>query len=161
MGQSPRSMGFSRQEYWSGLPFPPSGIFLPQGSNLCPLHLFQWQTDSLPLSHMGSPKVTDQGPERPGGWATGGGHGGGGAVRSRGGTCMAHTPAPPQDTEDHSASPATRQILCAHAAAAKFQTKGHQRSFCKGPDKHLEPFSHTHILLHILLLIIIIIFTTL
>ena len=23
--QTPRSMGFSRQEYWSGLPFPPSG----------------------------------------------------------------------------------------------------------------------------------------
>ena len=23
--QAPRSMGFSRQEYWSGLPFPPPG----------------------------------------------------------------------------------------------------------------------------------------
>ena len=23
--QSPQSMGFSRQEYWSGLPFPPPG----------------------------------------------------------------------------------------------------------------------------------------
>ena len=23
--QAPPSMGFSRQEYWSGLPFPPSG----------------------------------------------------------------------------------------------------------------------------------------
>ena len=29
------------------------GIFLDQGSNLCPLH---WQVDSLPLSHQGSPK---------------------------------------------------------------------------------------------------------
>ena len=27
------SMGFSRQEYWSGLPFPVQGIFLTQGSN--------------------------------------------------------------------------------------------------------------------------------
>ena len=27
------SMGFSRQEYWSGLPFPPLGIFLTQGLN--------------------------------------------------------------------------------------------------------------------------------
>ena len=27
------SMGFSRQEYWSGLPFPPPGVFPPQGSN--------------------------------------------------------------------------------------------------------------------------------
>ena len=32
--QAPPSMGFSRQEYWSGLPFPPPGIFLTQGSNL-------------------------------------------------------------------------------------------------------------------------------
>ena len=28
------------------------GIFLGEGSNLCLLH---WQTDSLPLSHQGSP----------------------------------------------------------------------------------------------------------
>ena len=26
--QAPLSMRFSRQEYWSGLPFPPPGIFL-------------------------------------------------------------------------------------------------------------------------------------
>ena len=25
--QAPLSLGFSRQEYWSGLPFPPMGIF--------------------------------------------------------------------------------------------------------------------------------------
>ena len=31
--QAPPSMGFSRQEYWSGLPFPSLGIFLTQGSN--------------------------------------------------------------------------------------------------------------------------------
>ena len=31
--QAPLSMGFSRQEYWSGLPLPP-GIFPTQGSNL-------------------------------------------------------------------------------------------------------------------------------
>ena len=32
--QAPLSMGFSRQEYWSGLPCPPlQGIFLTQGSN--------------------------------------------------------------------------------------------------------------------------------
>ena len=28
------------------------GVFLDQGSNLCPL---QWQADSLPLDHQGSP----------------------------------------------------------------------------------------------------------
>ena len=30
---APLSMGFSRQEYWSGLPFPPPGDLLTQGSN--------------------------------------------------------------------------------------------------------------------------------
>ena len=32
--QTPPSMGFSRQEYWSELPFPPPGIFPTQGWNL-------------------------------------------------------------------------------------------------------------------------------
>ena len=36
--QAPPSVGFPRQEYWSGLPFPPPGIFPAQGSNLCLLH---------------------------------------------------------------------------------------------------------------------------
>ena len=29
--QAPLSRGFSRQEYWSGVPFPSPGIFLTQG----------------------------------------------------------------------------------------------------------------------------------
>ena len=33
--QAPLSMGFSRQEYWSGLHFLLQGIFPTQGSNLC------------------------------------------------------------------------------------------------------------------------------
>ena len=53
--QTPLSMEFSRQEYWSGLLFSAPGIFLTQGSNLCLLHLLNWQADSLPLSHLGSP----------------------------------------------------------------------------------------------------------
>ena len=48
--KTPLSVGFSRQEYWSGLPFPPLGIFPTQGSNQSLLH---WQADSLPLSHLG------------------------------------------------------------------------------------------------------------
>ena len=44
-------MGFSRQEYWSGLPFPSPGSLPNQGSNPCLLH---WQVDSLPLSHLES-----------------------------------------------------------------------------------------------------------
>ena len=52
--QTPRLMEFSRQEYWSGVPFPPLGIFLTQGLNICLLNLLQWYLDSLPLSHLGA-----------------------------------------------------------------------------------------------------------
>ena len=31
--QAPPSMGFSRQEYWSGVPLPSPGTFLTQGSD--------------------------------------------------------------------------------------------------------------------------------
>ena len=42
--QAPLSMGFSRQEYWSGLPFPPQGIFPIQGLILHLLQLLHcWQ----------------------------------------------------------------------------------------------------------------------
>ena len=52
--QAPLSMGFPRQEYWSGLPFPPLRDLL----DLLNLSLLQWQVDSLPLSHQGSPQAT-------------------------------------------------------------------------------------------------------
>ena len=39
--QAPVSIGFSRQEYWSGLPFPSLGIFPTQGSNPGLLHCRQ------------------------------------------------------------------------------------------------------------------------
>ena len=52
MDRIPLSMGFSRQKYWRGFPFPSSGDLPPQGSNP---HLLNWQADSLPLSHLGSP----------------------------------------------------------------------------------------------------------
>ena len=48
--QLPFSMGFSRQEYWSGLPTLLQGIFPTWGSSLHPLHLLHWQADSLPTS---------------------------------------------------------------------------------------------------------------
>ena len=44
------SMGFSRQEYWSGLPFSPLGISLTQGSNSRLLRLLYWQTDSFTIT---------------------------------------------------------------------------------------------------------------
>ena len=48
-------MEFSRQEYWSGLPFPPPRDLPTQGLNRSLLHLLYWQVHSLPLSHQGSP----------------------------------------------------------------------------------------------------------
>ena len=53
--QAPLSMGVSRQEYWSGLPFPPLAIFLTCGLNPRLLCLLHWQVGSLPLSHLGIP----------------------------------------------------------------------------------------------------------
>ena len=50
---APLFMGFSRQEHWSGLPFPPPGDGVIQWLNPCLLH---WQADSLPLAPP-SPKI--------------------------------------------------------------------------------------------------------
>ena len=52
--QAPLTIAFSRQEHWSGLPFPIPGDLPAQGSNSCLLHLLHWQVDSLPLHHLGS-----------------------------------------------------------------------------------------------------------
>ena len=52
--QAPLSMKFSRQEYWSGLPFLSPGVFPTQGSKPHLLCLLYWQADSLPLCHLGS-----------------------------------------------------------------------------------------------------------
>ena len=52
--QAPMSMGFSRQEYWSGLPFPSPG-------DLPDLGIEAWspalQEDSLPSEPLGKQKV--------------------------------------------------------------------------------------------------------
>ena len=42
----PLSVGFSRQEYWSGVPFPPPGDHPDPGTE--PMSLV-WQVDSLPV----------------------------------------------------------------------------------------------------------------
>ena len=53
--QAPLSMGFSMQEYWSGLPCPPPGdLHDPVIEPISPATP-ALQGDSLPLSHMGSP----------------------------------------------------------------------------------------------------------
>ena len=51
-GQAPLSVGFSRQEHWSGLPFPPPGDLPDPRIELKSPAL---QADSLPLSPQGSP----------------------------------------------------------------------------------------------------------
>ena len=48
--QTPLSMGFSRQEYWRGLPFPPPGDLPDLGIEPVSLAL---QVDSLLLSRRG------------------------------------------------------------------------------------------------------------
>ena len=56
--QVPLSMGFSRQEYWSGLPCPPPGELPdPRIKPVSPVAP-ALQADSLPLSHQGSPKLS-------------------------------------------------------------------------------------------------------
>ena len=43
--QAPLLIGFSKQEYWSGLTYLLQGIFLAQGWNQCLLSLLHWQAD--------------------------------------------------------------------------------------------------------------------
>ena len=50
--QASMSIGFSRQEYWSGLPFSPPGDLPNPGIEPRSPALY---ADSLPLSHQGSP----------------------------------------------------------------------------------------------------------
>ena len=49
--QAPLAMGFSRREYWSGLPFPSPGD--PPNPGIKPASP-AWRADSLTLSHLGS-----------------------------------------------------------------------------------------------------------
>ena len=49
--QAPQSMEFSRQEYWSGLPFPPPGDTLDPGIEPGSPEVPALQADSIPLSH--------------------------------------------------------------------------------------------------------------
>ena len=49
--QASLPMGFSRQEYWSRLPFPPPGSLPDPGIKP---ESAAWQVDFLPLGHLGS-----------------------------------------------------------------------------------------------------------
>ena len=53
-------MGFSRQEYWGGMPFPPLGDLPDPGIEPVSLRLLHWEVDFffLPLHHLGNPHTT-------------------------------------------------------------------------------------------------------
>ena len=55
--KAPLSLGFSSQEYWSGLPFPPPGDLLDPGIKPIFPESPELQTHSLPLSHRESSKL--------------------------------------------------------------------------------------------------------
>ena len=52
--QAPLSMGFPRQEYWSGVPFPSPGDLPLEDPGIKPASP-TLQADSLPVSHLGNP----------------------------------------------------------------------------------------------------------
>ena len=53
--QAPLSMGFPRQEHWSGLPFPPPGDLPDPGIEPASPTSPALQADSLPLEQSGKP----------------------------------------------------------------------------------------------------------
>ena len=56
--QAPLSMGFSGQEYWSGLPCSSPGDLLDPGIEPLSPMAPELQVDSLPLSHWGSSRLS-------------------------------------------------------------------------------------------------------
>ena len=54
--QAALSMGFSKREYWSGLPCPPPGDLPDPGSNPSSLRFLHCRRILYHLSHEGSPR---------------------------------------------------------------------------------------------------------
>ena len=62
--QDPLSIGFSRQEYWSGLVCPSPEVFPTHGLNPSLICLLHWQAGSLPLAPPGaSPRLYPRTPQ--------------------------------------------------------------------------------------------------
>ena len=57
--QVPLSVGFPRQEYWSGLPFSTPGHLPDPGIEPTSPVVLHWLEDSLRLSHLGSPHALE------------------------------------------------------------------------------------------------------
>ena len=53
--QAPLSVEFSRQKYWSGLPFPSPQNLPDPGIKPTSLAVLHWQADSLPAEPPGKP----------------------------------------------------------------------------------------------------------
>ena len=51
------STGFSRQEYWNGLPSPPPGDLPDPGIEPASISLLHWRADSLPQEPPGKPRI--------------------------------------------------------------------------------------------------------
>ena len=60
--RAPLSIGFYRQEYWSGLPFSPPGDLPHPGIEPMSPVAPELAGDSLPLNHLGSPEAPHNGP---------------------------------------------------------------------------------------------------
>ena len=58
--QTPLSLRCPRQEYWSGLPFPPPGYFPDPGIEPLSPESSELQVDSLPLSYWESIYLSDR-----------------------------------------------------------------------------------------------------
>ena len=68
MSGSSLSVGFSRQEYWSGLAFPSPGDLPDPGSNLGLLRLLHWQADFFTPEPPGKPFTSEEIDIRKGDW---------------------------------------------------------------------------------------------
>ena len=66
--QAPLSVGFSRQEYWSGLPCPPAGNLLDPGFKPSSLAFLAWAGCFFTTSTTWEPMVAKQ---VPGAWVSG------------------------------------------------------------------------------------------
>ena len=56
--QVPLSMGFSRQEYWSGLSWPPPGnLSNPENEPVSLMSNLHWKEGSLPPEPLGNPLI--------------------------------------------------------------------------------------------------------
>ena len=122
--QAPLPTGFSRQESWSGLPFPPPGVFPTQGWNLDLLRCRQilYQT-----SYQGSPyNCRSETPLREGQHIPRRAPGPGGQASARG---LAQSPSAPSRPPEETASSLSTVWLSSSSAACNRTSAGGASSY--------------------------------